>query len=385
MTFHSEGQTHPSAVWQRVAGNLRSFLNGAVSEQLRLPIQMTVAAVLAFLVGSFFGMEAVGWAVISAVFVVHGTFDGTLQSALWRVAGAVIGGLIALAGVMTIGTGGFATIATLGVSMAVMSGLIAWKPQLSFGLVTVAFIIISPGLQVVEGAFEKAMAIAGGAAVGISVSMLVLRRRAPDRVTADLAETLEIARSMVEESTESLLGGETPGDDIEDKQKRSRSLLNAARQDAAEIRSDILNTRKNLPFQSLISAVDDVRSAAVTLVRATPRAVASSQPEFIGEDLKTVARTIGRDFGMLGYALRGEREAEWPKATLEASKQLSHAIERTRSKEMESLPLRTSAWVFLADFAIAEIGAALERLAEALGAERPSEAADANPAGKAAA
>ncbi len=66
------------------------------SEQVRLPFQMTVAAVATYLAGSLLGIQSPGWAVISAVFVVHGTTDGTIASALWRVGGAVSGGGIAV-------------------------------------------------------------------------------------------------------------------------------------------------------------------------------------------------------------------------------------------------------------------------------------------------
>lgn len=179
---------------------------GRIVEPVRLAGQTTVAAVAAFLVGRWLDLPTVSWAVFSAVFVVHANVGGTLGTAATRLAGGGLGVLIALAAVLTLGSGGWWTVAALAISVTAMSLVLARWPQLSYGLVTVTMIVVNPGVDVVEGAMNRSLAIAVGALTGTVAAILLFPKRAEAEARQSAALALTDCADLTQRCIASLQG-----------------------------------------------------------------------------------------------------------------------------------------------------------------------------------
>ena len=65
-------------------------------DDIRTTLQTAVAVLIAYCIMALTGLDSPSWAVFSALFVVQANVGGTIGSALWRIAGALLGAAIAV-------------------------------------------------------------------------------------------------------------------------------------------------------------------------------------------------------------------------------------------------------------------------------------------------
>jgi len=184
------------------------FVRTLRSDAFRIPLQTVAAVGLAYLVGLLLATENVSWAVFSAIFVVQASAGATWGTAIDRTAGALLGSALGCALVLVALRLDLPVMATMMMGVALMSVAAAYRPALSYGLVTVAILTVAPAPDLVEDAVEKVWAIAIGslcaALAGTAVLPVSIHRRARE----DLESTAAALALWLEASTQSLLDGE---------------------------------------------------------------------------------------------------------------------------------------------------------------------------------
>lgn len=143
-------------------------------DEFRISIQTAGAVLLAYGVMIFFDLPELAWGAFSALFVVQASIGGTIGTALTRVLGALIGAVIALALVALWDMEGWHVFVSLFFGVVSMSLITARWPALSYGLVTVTIVIVTPDFYAVEAAIEKVVAIAIGSACGMVAAIILM-------------------------------------------------------------------------------------------------------------------------------------------------------------------------------------------------------------------
>src|SRR5690606_3016944 len=116
---------------------------------------------------------------------------------LWRVAGALIGAIIAVLLMLIFNERGWHTVVAMLAGVSIMSLISLRKPDLSYGLVTVTIITVAPDFQLVEGAFSKVLAIAIGSCSAILACLLVLPVSADRSADAKVADAIRLCAHAI--------------------------------------------------------------------------------------------------------------------------------------------------------------------------------------------
>ncbi|QLF71539.1 FUSC family protein (plasmid) [Peteryoungia desertarenae] len=221
-------------------------------EPLRLAAQTTVGATAAYLIAQYAGLPEPSWSVFSALFVIQASVGGTIQSAVWRIMGAGLGLVLGLVAIFLLGSGGWDTLWSLMAGSAAMGFVAAAKPGLSYGLVTVTMLILAPGIEVIEGAFIKAVEIALGAVCGATASLVVFPRAAHRQADLHLAEVLHKVGDFLKLNASCIAAGQDR--DLAALQSDVEDELDKARQMAAQAH------RRFVPGRPDERARDDLRN-----------------------------------------------------------------------------------------------------------------------------
>ena len=159
-------------------------------DDIRVPLQTVVAVILAYVVSRFAQISDISWAVFSALFVVQASLGGTLGSAMDRVFGALVGALLGSGLVWLMVQFELPPSIPLVVGVGAMSLISVYRPALSYGLVTVTILTVTPELQMFEGALAKVWAIALGSLSAALAGAIVLPVSSRKRANQDLADTV---------------------------------------------------------------------------------------------------------------------------------------------------------------------------------------------------
>jgi len=185
-----------------------SYVRTLRSDPVRLPIQTVVAVALAYLAGLLLATPNVSWSVFSAIFVVQASAGATWGVAIDRTSGALVGSALGCMLVLLATHLGVPPMATMLIGVALMSVAAAYRPGLSYGLVTVAILTVAPGGELVEDAVEKVWAIALGSLSAALAGSVVLPVSVHRRARQDLSQTAEALALWLDASTQSLLDRE---------------------------------------------------------------------------------------------------------------------------------------------------------------------------------
>lgn len=198
-------------------------------DELRVPVQTAGGVLLAYAAASFLDAEDASWSVFSALFVVQASIGGTVGSALFRMAGALLGAAIAVLLVVFIGEGGWQGFVALFIGVVGMSLITVRWPSMAYGLVTVTIIIVAPGFYVVEDAFKKVFAIAIGSSCGMIAAVAVFPLSARRSGQTHLARALRYCGAFLVQRTAWLVG------DKSSKEKRLDLLITSALEKARDM------------------------------------------------------------------------------------------------------------------------------------------------------
>lgn len=213
---------HKGQSVSRLERRLVQFLQ---RDEIRTTTQTVVAVLLSFAAMELLPLDTLSWAVFSALFVVQANIGGTIGLALWRVAGALVGAAVAVLLILFTGQED-RTFTVLAIGVAIMSGLSIRWPSLSYGLVTVAIIAVTPDFNLIEETFEKVAAITIGSCSAILACMIVLPVSAHRSATNQLAEALRLSGKYISDCMGCVIDGETR--ETEQQQTKALNALQKA-------------------------------------------------------------------------------------------------------------------------------------------------------------
>ncbi|WP_230531535.1 FUSC family protein [Microvirga roseola] len=170
---------------------------GTLRESLRLGLQGAISAAATYLLMEWMGLAEMSWGVISALFVVQQSTDGTLTAASGRVGATAVGTVIGLASIQFIG-GDFATALRLAASALVVNALAASWPGLRFGVVAAVAIALGPSANVWDGALDRGIAIMLGALIGTIVGFGVWPETARQKAIRSAQAALENCADLLQ-------------------------------------------------------------------------------------------------------------------------------------------------------------------------------------------
>lgn len=233
----------------------------AWTDALRLGLQSATAAALSVLLMSGSPQEHVSWAVISALLVGQSTVDGTLAAVRGRLAGTLLGAVIGLLAVLAMPGEGM-TLPRLAAAAAVVSTISGLAPDLRYAAVVAAIICLEPGLDPLEGAFDRALAIALGAAAATACAWLVWPQRARVRALTGARRALEDCGSLLDLSLRCVLG-ESPAA-LDPLHRRFLAHVRSARQQLSPLRA---RDRQNNGLEPTVHAIERLWHALIVLDR----------------------------------------------------------------------------------------------------------------------
>lgn len=311
------------ARWQERWTALRQWV---WRDSFRLSLQTVVAVVLAYGVTLAFGLPDLSWAAFSALFVVRGTLDGTLWEASSRVAGAVIGALLGVGLLYSLG-GVWPIVAVMAAGVGLMSLLVIRWPSLSYGLVTVAILTVAPQADAMEGAWDKVLAIVTGSLSGVLASVAVLPSSARSRAREKLAESVEQLGEVLRECAATFTNCEaSPRMD-------SRSTVDPASEAARELllqasSGPLRRLRRARVGQDILRRVDELWRAVPVLDRATNTPLSKTACNRLAQRFDALAQAYHDDAGRLAGAIRaGLAEQGQPLESAECFALLDEALQ----------------------------------------------------------
>lgn len=236
--------------------------SGPWRDSARLAVQSAAAAAATWFVMQRLELPHTSWAVISALFVVQPSLDGTFTAALGRIAGTVVGTVVGLATVILFG-GHELTALRLVLAALGVNAVSHFRPNMSYGVVAASVIALEADPQVVGGAAERAVAIMLGAVLGAAAAVAVWPDSARARANRSLREALATCRDLLGESLQAALGQESQ--DRAAIRDRFLVQLREARQAAASVR---LGKRKRPSLTEAVEGVERLWHALVLIQRA---------------------------------------------------------------------------------------------------------------------
>ncbi len=306
-------------------------------DEVRIPIQTASAVLMAYFATSFMNQEDVSWGVFSALFVVQASVGGTISAALGRIAGAILGAIIAVALVKLFGAYGWGTLIALLVGVAFMSFLTAKWPLLAYGLVTVTIIAVAPDFYVVEGAFKKVLAIAIGSTCGMVAAFAVFPVLARRTEQQYLAAALRSCGAYTLECTACLVGDKPKKNrDAQDVIQRS---IERARLMAREARIEDKTPAMGLsPFSRTLLPEIERFGYTLTLVdRFSDKPISDGLCRVHKEALLELANTVKKSLEKIADAVEAGEVCEEIDDAWQAYKVFSERVDESVEHERLSI------------------------------------------------
>lgn len=189
---------------------IRAWTAGHPSE-FRLGLRILIAGMAAFFVTDVvLGLPQSYWAVLTAVIVMQASLGGAVKASIDRIVGTVAGALWGVIVALIVPHGGsWLLAATVGLALAPLALLVAFKPAYRVAPVTAIIVLLGSGAQEagpIVPALHRVLEIGIGSLVGLAVALLVLPARA-HRLLADQAATvLGILAQQIEQLPARLAG-----------------------------------------------------------------------------------------------------------------------------------------------------------------------------------
>ena len=209
---------------------------GEMRGATRAALQAAAAATVTYLVMRWVGLNEYFIAILSAVYILTPTIDGTVQSGMLRVTATLIGSVIGIACLFIL-PDTWGTIAAIALSMLVLGALAHLRPVWSYGMVAAAALSLRADENAVQVAIDRGLAIGLGALIGTLATFVVWPERADTRFRYRLAA----AQGAIARHAEAALD-RARGEDREEKVRKAdqayHEQIGHARSTAEVVRLD---------------------------------------------------------------------------------------------------------------------------------------------------
>lgn len=292
-------------------------------------VQAASAALATYLLCLALGVKDYSWAIISALLVAGASVGSNLRNAVTRVLGAMAGLAIALACIFTIGIGFPQTIISLGTAVAVMSVIAGFRPELKYGLVTVAILILAPGGDVVETAWTKAAAISLGTVVGALAGTFILPLPAHRRAEEHLGRALHRCGDLLAAGIHTLTG--RGPEDLRPIHRDIRAELASAQAMAEQSQAKRLHPKGHRPEpQALVDAVQRLWHSLVILDQVDEHVLSDGPRKLMDGALQDAMQATSQYLVELGDAVAANSRPGSPETVRKHIAEVTRALEDVR-------------------------------------------------------
>jgi uncharacterized membrane protein YccC len=231
---------------------------------LRFAVQTAVASVVVYLALRAVGLGAQAFVgILSAVYIIQPSIGGTMDAAKTRLVASVIGSAIGLACLFGL-PDGWGTATAIFVTMFVLNGVAALKPNWMYGVVAAVALSLNAEGDLVTVALERCGAIALGAGLGLLTTLVVWPDSARERFERHMDAGLRAIRSAFRHVTDKA-ATDDPDRDI-DGADGAREALGNAREALAALKISETRSRKGR-----VEAASDLFDGVKLLDRVTRR------------------------------------------------------------------------------------------------------------------
>lgn len=164
---------------------------------IRVALQSMIAALLAYAIMRQLGLYAnLSWAIIGALFTIHGSLDATLGAGLRRLLAAAIGAAIGI-GIVYFFSGFQLMPVRIALVAAITNALAASRPELDYAAAAGAVVALQPTADL-DGAIGTALAVGVGGAAGAVASVTIWPELGRHRAQRLLASALRHGQRMID-------------------------------------------------------------------------------------------------------------------------------------------------------------------------------------------
>lgn len=316
-------------------------------DAIRLSLQSAVAAALTFSVMQSLGLNEKFVGVLSAALVVQPSLGTALGAGGERFIATLVGCIVGILCMFML-PDGYGTAGALAISMLVMNGIAAFRPEWRYGVVAAVALALGSDADVIQTALERSIAIGAGVVMGILVSLIVWPERSVTRAGMHIQHALRAAADLLESRVSRTNGEETEDDD--EAGRRFLKELSSARETTRQIRiADNETLKKKIDaverFQHGITVLDRIAEQSDNVVGGQ-ESIAEELEEF-----RSLSSTIIRRLASGDGGSREEQES------------LGHCVEKLRDiVSTESSPAESHVRRNALVYALDEVQSSLDRL-----------------------
>lgn len=307
--------------------NTTAYCRALMAEDLfRLPLQTIAAVLMAFVWMRWHDMREIAWGAFSALFVVRASVEGTVGEASARVVGALLGVVLGVSLVLAADVAGASPLWSIVAGVGGAAYLSIRWPMLSYSLVTVTILTVTPDGDILGGALNKTLAIAVGSASGILAALAVLPLSARRSARQNLAASIDAYGDMLVDWAAAFNEGR------QRPRLHDRPIMERARWRARDMATqacafplDRLTSR--LSVYQLHERIEGLWRTAPIMERAGSFVLSERTCHDLGPALHAVAAALKQQIGCLASALGDEEFTQSCRVPDAAIQALDDAIE----------------------------------------------------------
>ena len=335
--------------------------------RLRLAIQTTIAACLAYVIVDALGMPQGFWAVMTAILVTQANVGASLGLAAERLGGSLLGVLVGGAVAVALADAQELKFAGLAVTVLILGFFSAHRPSLRIACVTAAIVVLGdPSVgPPIASAENRMIEVVVGTVVAILTSLIVFPSRAGPafaaHVTRTFAPLFEVARDTLSAAMGQPLDIEAMGA----QGTRIRAAFAAGDTLAREARLEVAGYLADSPDpEAILRALRRLWHTEIMLMRAVAEPLPEKAVQKLGPQIEALRAAIDDVAKQLAspapaYAAPNLSEVESALAAIEHRMEEMRARGETRDLSMDDI-IRLMAF----DFALGQLRLNLRDIAE---------------------
>jgi len=293
---------------------------------IRLPVQTVAAVLLAYACMKWLDLPAIAWGAFSALFVVRASVEGTVGEGTARILGAFIGVAIGVSLVVLSQVAGLAAWWSIVIGVGLAAYISMRWPTLSYSLVTVTILTVTPDGDILAGAMQKTVAIVIGSASGILAAAAVLPLSARRGVRTSLAASIEAFGDLLVQWATALNDGNRRP------RLHGRTAMEEARQRARDMSSQARTFPMDLLYRHgaayrLHDGIDRLWRTVSLMERASDVPLTDNICRRLGPALDKVAAAARKQVDGLAQAVRQDSRAAAPRRPGSPLRRLDQIIE----------------------------------------------------------
>ena len=335
--------------------------------RLRLAIQTTIAACLAYVVVDALALSQGFWAVMTAILVTQANVGASLGLAAERLGGSLLGVIVGGAVAVALADAQELKFAGLAVTVLILGFFSAHRPSLRIACVTAAIVVLGdPSLgPPISSAENRMIEVVVGTVIAILTSLIVFPSRAGPsfarQVTRTFTPLFEVARDTLSAAMGEPLDIEAMGA----QGTQIRAAFAEGDTLAREARLEVAGYIGDSPDpEAILRALRRLWHTEIMLLRAVAEPLPEKAVQILGPQIETLRAAIDDVAKQLAspktaYAAPNLSEVESALAAIEHRTEEMRALGETRDLSMDDI-IRLMAF----DFALGQLRLNLRDIAE---------------------